>query len=269
LGGVNTLQVVGDLRGGLNASGSGSIKIDGSLKTLSLGGLLSGGTNQTASPMIDSGAVLVGGNLGKMTLTGSLLAGNSNTPTDANLGAIRAGGTIGSMVIGGSIQGNDTMQALITAKGSTAITGAKNLAISTLSISGSVTQASILAGYDTTGTTVNGDGGTLGGSAQIGTVTVAGDWRASSLASGTTTGADGTWGSPTNALLPKANPTLVASIAKIVINGTISGLPGPQNGFVAEHFTSFSAGGDVLTIPAGAFSTQIGPLATQEIRAVS
>ena len=238
------------------------------MKTLSLGGILSGGTNQSAMTVADSGAVLVGGNIGKMSLAGSLLGGNAGTPADLNLGAIRSGGSIGSLTIDGSVQGSGTMAALITAKGSEATTGSKNLALGSLSIAGSVLQSWILAGYDIQGTGLNGDGGTMGGSAQIGTVSVAGDWIASSLVAGVQTGADGAWGSPTNALLPKANPSLAASIAKIVIHGAISGLPGGQNGFVAEHFTSFTAGGDNLLIPEGPFSTQIGPLSTQEIRVV-
>ncbi|GAB4169390.1 MAG: hypothetical protein Fur0032_07900 [Terrimicrobiaceae bacterium] len=268
LASAGKFTIGGNVRGGLSSSGSGSLVIEGSLQSLRIDGGVSGGTNQTLDVVTDSGAVLIGGNLKTLHVGRSITAGNANTPDDLNLGAVRVGGSLGSAVVQGSIVGNDSQYAFVTAKGTSGATGKNSNAIGSLQVNGEVRQAWILAGYDTSGTAINGDGGDLGGSARIGTVAVVGNWTAASLAAGVSTGIDGAWGSASNAPLTTSTPDITASISKIVIRGTVQGLPSGQNGIVTERIDQLSIAGESLPLPPAPFSTQIGSLATQEVRLV-
>ena len=81
------------------------------------------------------------------------------------------------MLIRGSLIGNATNSATISARGQAAPTTTADLAIVSLTVLGCAEYAQIVAGVDTNGVAKNAD-------AQIGAVSVVGDWIASSLAAG-------------------------------------------------------------------------------------
>lgn len=255
---VGKVILGGNLVGGMNVSNSGTFNSgDLMVKSFQLNGNLIGGKNTGSDPISNSGMIEAGG-ISALSIGGSLISGIKNVAGDINLGAIRVG-ELGALTVKGSIVGTDTDSFLITAQGNLGAIPRANLAIKSIDVSGNVTHATILAGYDTIGTTINGDGGDNGGSAQIGKVTVTGNWTASSLAAGVSTGASGLWGSNTNTLLDKpVGSTLVASIANIVIGGVAQG-GSTQNGFVAERILGLTVGDEKYPITSSTTVFQVGP----------
>ena len=121
----------------------------------------------------------------------------------------------------------------------------------------------ILSGYGLTGTGLNGSGAVVNGStAQIGNVTVNGNWITSALAAGATTGATLYFSSATTTLLPAvAGADIQASIASLVVKGSLQGTMGATtNGLVAERFVKVVVGGLDITPDAGNFNEPFGPM---------
>lgn len=201
-------------------SGSLRSEIVGALKTLKL-----------ADGMQDA-TLAVSDDIGRIDIKGSVLGS-----------AIRSDGRIGAIKISGDLAGDPTNASMISSRGILLpASDAKALAIGTLSIGGSVDHAEILAGYDRTGAAVNTD-------TALGRVTVGGNWTASDLAAGVSSGADGMFGTDDDVLISGGNQ-IIAKIASVVIKGTVSG--GTDHfGFVAEQIASFSAGGVRLALLAG------------------
>lgn len=113
------------------------------------------GTLKLTSDMREA-TLLASGDIGAVTIKGSVLGS-----------AIRSDGQIGAIRISGDLEGSATNAATISARGNLApISSATALAIASLSISGSVDHARILAGCDRVGAAVNADAG-------IGAVTAA------------------------------------------------------------------------------------------------
>lgn len=253
--GLKGKLTVGGIQGGDDFSNSGLVKIDGNANAIFINGGIAGGGTSKGS-IVNSGAVLVTGGLKSITVGEDITAGKYfDTKTDVNLGAVRAG-TIGSMLVKGSLLGPDnTSRVLITGEGNPLKNSGANPAIKSLTVMGSVKGAMILGGYNTVGTTIGGNGGTNGG-AQIGTVTVYGDFSNGSIATGVNNQSlvPGNWADGTNTLLDAANQT-VASIAKIIIKGATYGPI--QCGFAAEQIQSISLGGLPVVIDPGAVNPQI------------
>ncbi len=249
-GGITGKLTIGtDLTGTANYSNSGLVSVAGAAKAIEIKGSIVGG-NASANNKSNSGAVLVTGALKSITVGGDIKAGTYFSTSDINLGAVRAG-SIDTMLVKGSLVGaNTNSRVLISGQGDTAKTSGTNLAIKSLTVLGSVSNAMILGGYDTTGTTINGNGGNNGGGAQIGTVTVNGDFFNGSVATGVSNDAAtfGEWADGTNVLL-NAN-SIVASIAKIVIKGNC--FAGTQSGIAAEKIQSLTVGGFAVPIGTGA-----------------
>lgn len=233
-----------------NVSNSALIQVGGSgAKAIEIKGNLVGGSASMAA-IKNSGAVVVTGMLKSLTIGGDITAGEYFDNTNVNLGAIRAG-FIDTMVVKGGLQGaSSDSPVVITAQGNTAKTSGTNIALKALTIEGSVNNARILGGYDTIGTTKDGNGGANGGGAQMGTITILGDFLDSSIATGVdnNTNSFANWANGMNTLL-STNP-IVASIAKIVIQGSC--FAASQNGVAAEKISSLSVGGFLVPIAAGA-----------------
>lgn len=243
------LTVGGDVHGSDNLSNTGGI-FAANAANIEIKGSLIGG-NTTMGNVNTSGAVVVNAALTSLTVGGDIKAGTHfSTTTDHTLGAVRAG-TIGTMLVKGGLVGADTnSRVLITARGDTSKTTGTNVALTSLTVMGSVSNAMILGGYDTSGTTVNGNGGANGGGAQLGTITINGDFFNGSIATGVSnnTATTGHWADNTNTLL--STNALVASIAKIVIKGSC--FAGTQSGIAAEQIKSLSVGGFTVPVAAGA-----------------
>jgi len=156
----------------------------------------------------------------------------------------------GSVLVKGSLIGNATNPAIISARGQAVPTPTADVAIGRLEVRGRAEFAQVLAGYDGSGNSVNAD-------AQVGAVTVGGDWVASSLAAGATPGPNGFFGDGDDAKIAgagvKDDPGLFSRIASVTIGGQIVGTVGGAGhyGIVAENIGAVSVGGTVLPLSPG------------------
>ena len=156
------------------------------------------------------------------------------------------------MTIKGSIVGNSTNAALIAAVGQAAPPAGSDVAIGTIRVMGRVEYGLIDAG--TFGEHTNAD-------AQIGTVTVGGDWIASSLVAGTNAGVDGLYGTADDVKSAggKDLVNVLSSIGSITINGTVIGtaITGDHFGFVAETVGTVTINGAAIPHVAGPHNDDI------------
>jgi hypothetical protein len=208
-----------------------------------IGGSASGTTSRTQSGFVGVGRVT------NLTVGGSLVAGVDNTTgAFVSNGAIRAQNDLGTVLIKGDLVGNATNAAIISARGMITPVGTVDKAIGTLTVNGKAEFAQILAGYDRTGAAKNAD-------AQIGTVTIMGDWIASSIAAGASAGAGGFFGDANDAKISggKDDASVFSSIGSITIGGQAMGTVGGADfyGFVAERVAAVKIGGLPLTLTAG------------------
>lgn len=254
---LGSLVVGGDVIGGEHIA-TGGIYSFGKIGSVEIKGNLIGGSFSMANRH-NSGTVSAESSIGKITIGGNIEAGTPFNATNYNMGAIAAQ-SLGTILVKGSLIGNSDMSVFIGGTGNTSATKGSNLAIKSLTVEGSASYANILGGY-----TRSANSGAVmdGGSAQLGTITILGDFLNSSIATGVSRGM-GTFGDGNNTLLDKpTGSNIVASIAKIVINGKIGATTG--NGIAAEKIGSFSLAGFNVPIIDG----QVGPSANFKIQQVN
>jgi hypothetical protein len=279
-GNTNALKIGGDVQGGMGAA-SGAVEVQSVLNVAVGGSVLGGAAN-------DSGSLFSSGNMGKVTLGGSLVGSSISTRTSldqtgmigadgaiasvtiggsvisgSNLGrgtltasgTIRSGHTIGALAVKGSLIGNqnatNSSPVIVSAVGPVNAGHTSNIAIGRVTIGGRVECANILAGYFQNLDPHNAD-------AQIGPVTVGGDWIMSNLVAGASnSGDDGNFGDANDQVIAGAgvndNSSIHSLITSVTIKGAIFGGPltgdGPSSfGFVAESIGVFKYGG--ITLPA-------------------
>jgi hypothetical protein len=224
LGKIAGVRVGGSLTGGVG-SASGSIVSGGQMGMVKIGGDLQGGSiSGTDSSVIDSGWIS-GNSIVGVVIGGSVFAGTDDSSAGSlvNNAAIDAAHDIGSIVVKhkvlGSIgSGGDITPVTFAAQGAANPTATKDVAIGTLTIAGSF-ELKVFAGFS-----VDSNGGLTpqDGNAQIGNVTVQGDWRASTLIAGVQdTGAAGFGDVGDTIIGGVANS--IAKIANIVVNGDVVG----------------------------------------------
>lgn len=266
---IASVKIGGSIIGG---AGDSSGKVSGTgrgLGPVSVGGSLLGGAGE------DTGGIF-GGAIGKVTIGGDVRGGAgpdsaSIRADDAAIQSLTIGGSVfsgaglGSALIGaakdlpsvtikGSLIGTATQNAIISAQvrsGGTPNT--PNLAIGKLSIGGRVEFAEILAGYDGTDAE-NGD-------AQIGSVTVGGDWIASSIAAGVLRGVDGFFGTADDTQIALDNSAnLHSRIGSVMIKGQALGTVGGADhfGIVSESIGSVKVGASAETLTAGVDAVPLG-----------
>lgn len=157
------------------------------------------------------------------------------------LASLQAGDQLGAVSVKGNLFG-----ALILARGQVTQGAATDVAIKSLTVSGSVLFSKIIAGFDVLMSAVtNGD-------AQIGAVTVSGDWLGSDLAAGAIQGAGGDFGDG-NDTVAAGSAGIISRIASVTIkgglHGTHSGISNSDTfGFVAQEIGAFSVGGQKLKL---------------------
>ena len=212
---IGTLSIVGDVIGGDLASGAGADLLESgyiqakSIKTLNIGGTVRTGVDYDAThDLINSGAIR----------------------TEFNFGAIN---------IKGSLEGNATQRALITASGQEVKpVGTRNdLAILNLKVGGAVRYADLLFGYnltdDHTAAEANPD-------AQVGAVSVGGDWVATNLVAGIAYSSK--FGDGNDALANGVDRLdILARISAVAIRGQVLGtadISADQFGIVAQIVSS-------------------------------
>jgi hypothetical protein len=298
-GDIGTLTIRGSVIGG-TAFTTGRIGVDGNIGKLSIGGSLLGGNvtdsglvraeaigsvfigrdiaggDATGANFVAGTGVLVAQRIGKVTVGGSLLAGEDRSTDVLRVsGAIVAEDDLGRVTIKGSITGSiapdgTITDALIVGRGQAVVAAgsAINFAIKSLTVGGSVERAQVLGGYvfDGLGMLVasNPD-------AQIGKVTVGGNWTASSIAAGVRIGADNVFGTSDDEKIPGTDaPQIISRIASILIKGFALGTGGGDDhfGFVAQQIGSFKIGSTRFPLTAGAGNDLAGMLvgATGDLR---
>ncbi|MFO0180729.1 MAG: hypothetical protein ACK517_02990, partial [bacterium] len=185
---VTTLTVSGSVIGGSSGSllqYSGHIRA-GKVSNLTIGRDLIGGSAPGSETRLHCGSVVVD-NVSNFVLGGSLISGlglPSRPDNQFNNGAIISKNAIDNLTIRGDVRGNSTQSALIAARGQIRPRGATDLAFGNINIAGNVERANIRAGngafFESGSFTFlnNPD-------AQIGSVTVGGNWTASELGAGT------------------------------------------------------------------------------------
>jgi hypothetical protein len=214
------------------------------------------GADNVGAAVTDTGSIQAK-HLGAITIGGSLVSGVvTGGGSLFRSGSVTASDDIGPFVVKGSIVGNTTQPVLITARGQATPAGTTDTAIQSLAVGGRVEFTNLLLGYTRGEIGLNAD-------AQIGAVTVGGDWIASYLLVGV---------NPSDAFVGDANDlklagnfgagaikddsNVVSKIASIVIGGGVFGTPGAISaadrfGFVAEQIGSFRANGLALALKAG------------------
>lgn len=265
-GNILSLKIGKSVLGGLNLN-SGLIQSGGMIKTAKIGGSIIGGVGNSSGQLLmtsDSSSISVrgdiignaglfaasidstNGRIGKVAVTGSIVSGQN---TDS--GSIRAAGDIGVLSVKGNLIGDADNSVVISAAAVKAPTVTKNIAFKTVSIGGRVAFANILAGYDTDLDAVNAH-------AQIGTVSVRGDWTASNLiagAVGNNSGEIDDFGTNSDAAIPNSIAgSVISKIASVQIRGAISGTGGDSTdnyGFVAQEIGKFRHGNTKLVLNKG------------------
>lgn len=203
------------------------------------------------------GSVFIGGSV----VAGSDRSGAGNLTRNAS---IRAGHDIGSITVRSSLVGNTGplgfTPVVISARGQAAVpAGATtDVAIGTLVVGGRVELTNVLAGYDPSLFPVNGD-------AQIGRVTVGGDWIASNLVAGVTNtaSANSLFGDGNDQSIGAGSASIVSRIGGVDIRGIVTGRDDGGNdhfGFTAQLVGSFRAGGFAAPLTATKDVIEMAPL---------
>jgi hypothetical protein len=221
-----------------------------------IGGDLVGGNASGKAELIESGFIRAK-RIASLTLGGSLIGGRDDTTGQFNNnGAVRADEDIGTILIKGNIAGNETKRAVITAVGQAIPTATTDVAIGRVTVRGRVEFGLIDAGLAPDRTARNAD-------AQIGPVVVGGDWVASSLVAGSLPGATGLVGDSDDVKMSgagvKDEPAVFSKVTSWTVGGQVLGTVGAGDhfGVVAEEVGVVSVGGTPIPMTAGAGNDDI------------
>jgi hypothetical protein len=288
---IASVTIGGSLIGGSNTS-SGEIVSQSDIGPVHIGHDLLGGSITGTASLDQSGYIeSVGGRIASVFIGGSIIAGSDDS-TGGSLtrnASIRAGDDLGSLTVRGSLVGNAGSHGdsfvIISARGQHTPGTGSDVAIGKIAVGGRVEFAQVFAGYDTSLLAKNAD-------AQVGAVTVGGDWAASSLIAGAVNlGADDAPGG-TGANADNVNfgdlhdhkitggtdsPGIISTIGRITIAGQVFGTPkslaaGDRFGFVAEQIGALKIGAAAFTLKAapntdGLLLGRTGDIALHEIGA--
>jgi hypothetical protein len=221
-----------------------------------------GGSVGDGGSLTDSGSIQAD-QIGKIIVAGNVSGGIKNpmhTATSVRAGAIQTNHDIGSLMVrsdGGSSGTGfpNRLPFTISAVGQLKPAKTKDLAIGSITIPADAVLLNIFAGYDPSLTPVNGG-------AQIGKVSVAGNWTASNLVAGVMNVAstNKNFGDNNDAAIPTGSPASIAKIASISIGGVIRGTTGGTDhfGFVSQTIGSFSIGGIKIPLAAAPSTLDLG-----------
>ncbi len=242
-GNMGPVTVAGSVVGG-QGNDSGEIFSEGNIGPVSVhGNLLGSSIGGTAPDLSNTGIILANGRIASAFIGGSIIAGVDNsTGGDLNMNAgVRAGFDIGALTVKGSLIGSATpngiTHAVITAVGQQSPTATTDVAIGKIAIGGQVDLALIVAGRNTDLSPANGN-------AQIGPVTVGGDWIASSLGAGVRNTVDLTLlGNGHDSIIPGGVGPSIAKIVSVTIGGIVEGSDASNDhfGFVSHSIGAFKS----------------------------
>jgi hypothetical protein len=215
-GGVKSVSVAGDLTGGnvsQVAGNIGSIYIGGSISNIT--GI--GSTGGSIGSLVVKGSVETGSLFSSWLNFGSAkIAGSFNGQIGSDIGSV------GSV----SVRGDAVDAVVIATEGS----------IGSVKIGGTVTSSEFLAGLANLPNTA----------VKIGSITVGGDWIASSVSAGFEDVSHNGYGNDDDALI-----AMSGTIGSIVIGGQVIGTVSPTNdhfGFDAQSITLFKMGGNTIAV---------------------
>ena len=245
---LGSLTISGSLYGG-TGNQSGVILVNSNLTQVKIAeNVIGGDLSVIAGGSLVESAYISAGSIGKIEVGGSIRTGTDYNALPGfdlvNNASIRVADQIGSVVVKGSIEGNADARVLITARGQAIVpqNSTKDVALQSFQVGGSVSYADILTGYNQADTLAVA---AVNPNAQIGKVTVTGDWVASNLVAGAAYSP--TFGIGTDVKSGGVdNPDITSTIASIIIGGQISGTPDSPTdyfGFVAQEIKRFQAGG--------------------------
>lgn len=262
-GDIGKIAIKKNIIGGLNLN-SGLIQSSGGIKTAKLGGSIIGGVGNSSGELLmtsDAKSIQIRGDLiGNEGLfaasidstNGSIknlkIGGSVVSGLNTDSGSIRVLGTLGNLTIKGNVIGDDDNAVFISAA---ATKDAKAKAFNKVTIGGRVAFANILGGYDTDLDAINAH-------AQIGSVSVRGDWIGSNLVAGAISGdtEPENFGTNDDAVIPNSVAgSLASKIASIVIKGTVIGTTddaADNFGFVAQEIGKFKLGKNKQALTKGA-----------------
>lgn len=254
-GDLGTLTIGGAVTGN-NGIGSGAIVVEGSAKSLTLGALTGGSGAGSGSLTVGGGtAAMVNdyqtiGGAASITIKGALTgtANGGNIDVASKLGALSIqGAATGSSVLVGRDLGKLTINGavddvLVSAQGRAKASAKADLTIGSITINGNVSDSIFRAGYDRFGNPVNGN-------AQVGKVSVTGDWTASSLVAGVEDVNGDGFGNADDVAIPTGGVP-ISKIAGIIITGQVTGTASGSDhfGFTAGQITSVKIGGVVQAL---------------------
>jgi hypothetical protein len=245
-GRIASVTVGGSFVGGDDES-AGWIAANTSLGPVKIGHDVQGGAGRTSAQIL-----CYGGRVAGVTVGGSVRSG-----TGLRSGSIIAQADLGPVVVGGSLIGTVTHPVVVSAQGKANLpaTATADLAITRLAVRGRVEFAVVLAGYDKDLEPTNAD-------AQIGPVTVGGDWIASSLVAGVVVGQDDQFGTGDDARIvgPTDRRGVVSKVASLTIGGQAFGSvgTGDQFGIVAEQLGAIKVGGVALPLTGAKDAVPVG-----------
>ncbi len=189
------------------------------------------------------GTVTVGGDFIRASLKTTLGLGPVTITGNVVGGQISAGNVLGAVTVKGSIIGTTANPVVISGfgKGTAPATG-RDVAITSLKVTGGVESLRLLAGYDVNQVGANAD-------ASIGAITVGTDWHASTVLAGVETGLDRAAGTDDDRAILGAgvrnNVAISSRIASVTIKGQALGTAGSTTdafGIVAEQIGSAKVG---------------------------
>jgi hypothetical protein len=246
---VTTLSVGGSLAGG-DGKDSGAISLFQNTKTLTVGGDLIGGAG------MNSGAITNFGDLSSLTVGRSWITG-----AGANSGRIAVTNDLGAFTICGEIIGTAAVPAKLTVGDTSSPANGADLVLGKFSVKRGVQFARILAGYEISLAGTNAD-------AQIGAVTIGGDWIASSIVAGVqddaTAALNAFFGDADDTKITGGDAAINSKIASVVIKGQALGTAagGDHFGIVAQEIGALSVGAVKFALTPGAANDDLTATST-------
>lgn len=224
-GNFRRVVVGGALRGGAGQF-SGFIGCLGNLGSARVTGNIEGGGGTASASLV------AGKRIASVWVGGSILGG-----AGLGAGSIRAGDNLGTMTIRHNLVGTVTNPVIISGRGQAIPSTTSDIAITRIYVGGWVEFANILAGYDAFQVPVNAD-------AQIGTITVAGNWRGGCIVAGVHPGLDWRYGTADDLIIAGGSEGITARIGAITL-GQAQSTPGSGDNFgiVSEAVGSLTIGG--------------------------
>lgn len=231
---IASITVHGNVSGGLGFRSGGFVATSLNIGPVVISGNLEGGEGS------HSGFISAEGNISSVKIGASLLGGEGS-----GSGYVAAGQTLGSLEAAFASGSSESSRPRISAGDS----------ITSVTISESIFNTDILAGYNTDGIGFNPDAQI--GTVKIGTGTGPGHMQGTNIVAGIGVGSDGKFGTFDDVVFAGSSSSPAYSkIASVIVKGTIepTDSSGDSFGILAENLVSLKVGGSTLSLASGALN---------------